>query len=457
MAAYSYFYKVPVRLFIISLLLCLFPGRIFPQVADQNQLIQEQEQQSLTKEDSIVFNQFLYYINQNRSIDALPINPYFLPPVFDGKFGFNYSLELPKNPYQEQMLFFRLPEDTLVFPSTTLGKTPFREKAFRDYLRNHMRSIRYSYADFGKAEPIEEIKPNIFENLFSVEPEIEFEKNEIDDGTQYIPKIRYWKYSGSSLLQVSQNDISENWSSGGTSNFNLLSIQNFTANYKKDGIQFNNFIEWKLSFNKNDKDEQFKIGEDLFRTYSDFGIRAFNDKWSYSSNLEIKTQLFAHSQGDPKIYVSNFFSPTQINMGILGMKYQLEKKSDKDRYRKTNFSIDVSPFSVQSRWIFNDKIDPGRHGIEKGKKYIINTGSTVNAKVTITFNRAVSFSSRFKFFTDYKKAVAESENELKLAFSQYFSTRIYLFVIYDDSKNKHKDLGHFQYNQLLSFGFNYKW
>jgi hypothetical protein len=232
-------------------------------------------------------------------------------------------------------------------------------------------------------------------------------------------------------------------------------------NYKKNKVQFNNFIEWKLSFytNPNDTLRNFRLGEDLIRTYSDFGLKAFNDRWSYSTNLEIKTKLMRNYQENSTEYVSSFFSPLQINMGILGMKYQIEKTSKKDKYKKYSFSADLSPLSVQYTWVADHNVDPGRYGIKKGERYLLDKGSTLNAKLIRNFNRQVTFTSRLKYFTNYEKVIVESENELNLSLNRFFSTRIYLYARFDDAKGIKRDntFGYLQFNELLSFGFNYKW
>ena len=45
-----------------------------------------------------------------------------------------------------------------------------------------------------------------------------------------------------------------------------------------------------------------------------------------------------------------------------------------------------------------------------------------------------------------------------LAISRFFSTRIYFHLRYDDGVEKTEDnKSYFQLNELLSFGFNYKW
>jgi hypothetical protein len=393
--------------------------------------------------------------------NKFPFNPVFLPAVFDGKFSDTISISLPDDPFQKQELIF--PE--LKIPLSILNPEEeyinrLRKNVSHDFVRNNMLLVKYSRADFpDEIERVEKIRPNIFRNLFNIETE--YENSGIDKSARFVPKRKYWTLNGSSLLQFSQNYISKNWYNGGIGNLNLLSVQTLTANYKKDKIQFNNFIEWKLSFytNPNDTLRDFRLGEDQIRTYSDFGLKAFNDKWSYSTNLEIKTKLLRNYKENSTEYVSSFLSPLQVNLGILGMKYQFEKKYKQDKYKKYNVSVDLSPLSVQYAWVSDKNVDPARYGIKEGDTFLLDLGSTLNAKIIVNFNRQVTFTSRLKYFTNYEKSIVESENELNLSLNRFFSTRLYLYGRFDDSPGakKDNDLGYFQLNELVSFGFNYKW
>jgi hypothetical protein len=391
---------------------------------------------------------------------GFPLNPYFLPVVFDGKFSDDISVPLPQDTLQKENTLFPVPEFELRIFNTDSVVNRLRKEAYRNFLRNNILSVKYSLKNFPeKVEKVEEIKPNIFQNLFTVDPEVE--KDNIDKSARFIPKRKYWVMGGNSLLQFSQNHFSDNWYKGGADNLNFLSVQSYSANYKKDKLQFNNLIEWKLSFytNSNDTLRNFRLVEDLIRTYSDVGFRAFNDKWSYSSNLEIKTQLFKNYTENTRDYISAIFSPIQVNLGILGMKYQIEKVSKKDKYKKFNLSADLSPLSVQYTWVADKKIDVKRYGIEEGKHHLLDIGSKLSSKVVVNFNRQVTLTSRFNYFTNYKKVIVESENELNISLNRFFSTRFYLYGRFDDSKGlkKNDSLGYFQLNELFSFGFNYKW
>jgi hypothetical protein len=423
---------------------------------------------SVNESDSISFfmESILDYVDLvSLMFDSIPYvredfgpNPYMLPPVFDGKFANDLSIHLPPLWKENQPLYI---PDTLHIRSE--GKRyvgRLRRNANRYLLSNHIELVKYTQNDFPKeVEKITEVKPNPFTHLF----EIGYNPGEeqVDVADIFKPKNIYWQKNGNSLIQFSQNYISDNWYKGGIGNLNLLSVQNYTANYKKGGMQFNNFIEWKLSFYTNPSDtlRSFRIGDDLLRYYGDFGLRAFNDQWFYSVNVEIKTQLFNSYKENSEEIISSPLSPLLVNIGILGMKYQLNKSFPKNKYKKLNLSADISPLSVQYTYVMDAKVDPARFGTKDNKRYLIDLGSTINAKLIINFNREITFSSRFKLFTNYEKTIIESENELNIMLNRYFSTRLYFYPRFDDSPGIVKDekLGYVQMTELFSFGFNFKW
>jgi hypothetical protein len=197
----------------------------------------------------------------------------------------------------------------------------------------------------------------------------------------------------------------------------------------------------------------------LLRYYGDLGVRAFRDQWFYSSNVEIKTQLFNNYKENSTEIISGFLAPVIVNVGILGMKYQTEKKFPKNKHKKVNISADISPLSIQCTYVGNKEVDETRFGIEEDKKHLVDFGSTINAKLIVNLNREISFSSRFKLFSNYKKTIIESENELNFSLNRFFSTRLYFYPRFDDSPGLNKDdkYGYTQISEVLSFGFNFKW
>ena len=152
-----------------------------------------------------------------------------------------------------------------------------------------------------------------------------------------------------------------------------------------------------------------------------------------------------------------------FNTGI-GMKYDLNKTFPNRRHKKLTLSANLAPLSYTFMYSTDKDIDLGRHGFKKNEatdKYnykLSQFGSTINATMTFQFNRNVSWYSRFYYFTSYDRMLGEFENRLTMAISRFFSTTISLNLRYDDAVEKKEDFdSYLQINELLSFGFNYKW
>ena len=350
-----------------------------------------------------------------------------------------------------------------VFPFPEIkGKTAFEKQldrsAYYYFVDHYPDKIQYFYWNKSKKLRPEPLKTNIFQEFFQVDNNPDFEL--ITGPDKYDPGWKFWFANGNHLIQFSQNYISNNWYKGGVGNLNLLSNQNLTVNYKKDKIQFNNFLEWNLSLFTNPVDtmRRTKIGTDLVRIYSDFGIKAFSERWFYSANLEIKTQLFNNYVENKLTVISALGSPLLVNIGILGMKYRLNKEFKHNKYKKLSVDADGSPLSVKIAYVGDKRVDPTRW-ITDGDKHKTDFGSLINSTLVYNFNKNVWMKSRFKYFTNYKRIEIESENELNMALNRYFSTRIYVYARFDDMAGipQDPDLGHIQMNEILSFGFNYRW
>ena len=143
------------------------------------------------------------------------------------------------------------------------------------------------------------------------------------------------------------------------------------------------------------------------------------------------------------------------------------------RHRNIKLNVNVAPFSYNYMYSSQKGIDMDlkRHGfkekdnaaelpddVNKYRNSQSQIGSKVEANMTFNINRNVSWTSRFYYFTDYHRITGEFENTFNLQISRFFSTRINLHLRYDDGVAKNEDFdSYLQINELLSFGFNYKW
>lgn len=388
--------------------------------------------------------------------DTLFYNPLFLPVIFNGEM-------LPPN-----LNFYNYTDDSvsgqLINRAETfapkLRRVEFIRAVRRNFYINYPDRVKYSAIDFDSNPPpitgediLEGFNP--FKEPISSQTSFSLEIPTIE-GAEI--KRKYWVLSGANSLQFSQNYFSDNWHKGGVSNLNINSLQKINLNYRKDKVRFNNTLEWQLSvFNApEDTLRRYSIGQDLIRYFADFGVDAFIKRWSYSANLEARTQFFNSCKPNTTELLSSFLSPLYVNTGI-GFKYELDEKSKEIRHRRIRMKLHLAPLSVNFKYVANDKVDVARFGIEENKKTSIDLGSTVINELTYDFNRYITWTSRLKFFTSYRNIESEFENTLDMAITNAFSTRLYLHLRYDDSVPEDPRFKHLQVNEMLSFGLNYKW
>lgn len=389
--------------------------------------------------------------------DTMFYNSLFLPIIFNGK-TLQHSLD-KYTPFASEKQQFVLIDANRTF-APRLQHNQFVQRIRNQYYVENPQKMDVSIYELDKIPGVatdeyvvEQYNP--FKELLSTEMTASIEAPDVQ--TVKTKRI-YWVKSGEHALQFSQNYFSENWHKSGSSNLNINSIQVMRANYRKDKVRFNNTLEWRLSLLNAPEDtlREVRIAEDMIRYYGDFGIDAYKKVWSYSANLEAKSQIFNNHPQNSDELRSAFLAPLYVNAGI-GMKYAIDKKSKKVRHRRTRFELSMAPFSMNYKYVGNDKVDVKRYGIPEEKNWLLDFGSTITAILTYNYNKYITWNSRFKYFTDYKKVESELENSLNMSLSSYFSTRIYLHLRFDDSVPADPKYRYLQVHETLSFGLNYKW
>ena len=393
--------------------------------------------------------------------DTVIFDPAFLPVVFNGKI-LSDDIDLRKQDTINQAQVFHLisPDSTFV-PS--LKKTEHVKNMRKLYYTINPMKIRLNALDFQNTPVLKEDiveKKNPFKELLAADNPIDATKPDIE---KIGIKPVYWIKNGSHKLDLTQNSFSDHWP--GENNINVYSEHRINLNYKKKKVYFNNMFEWKLSLQQMKADTVNKVNilDDLFRTYSTFGVNAFKN-WSYNTNLEIKTPLFnRYNVNDPKETRKRqraFLSPLEVNLGV-GMRYSKEITSKADKYRKFNITLDLSLLSLNYKYVGSNEVEVTMFGIEKDHRAKTDYGSTYTLNMAYSRNRYTNFSSRFKYFTNYERVYMEWENSLNFKLNNYFSTSFYLYVKYDDNvyRDQQKDrwARYFSYYQRLGFGLYYNW
>jgi hypothetical protein len=300
--------------------------------------------------------------------DTLFYNPLFLPMIFNGRMlPRDISFYNPDKDYEPGKL---IDKDKTFEPR--LERSDFIQKIRRNYYTDHPDRVKYSILNFESLPQVatdDEIVRetfNPFRELLRSETAYSLEAPGVELTTI---NRKYWVRSGEHSFQFAQNYFSDNWHKGGTNNLNFNSYHVLRANYKKDKVRFNNTLEWRLSvFNAPDDSlREYRIGNDLIRYYGDFGLDAFAKGWSYSMNMEAKSQLFNSYPTNSNQLRSALLSPLYVNAGV-GLKFNLDKKSEKVRGRRVRWDLALAPISLNFKYVSNDSVDVVRFGIPENKK-----------------------------------------------------------------------------------------
>jgi hypothetical protein len=393
--------------------------------------------------------------------DLIIVNPLFMPVLYKANHIMPFEEITLSQPYSPTNDW----QKPLIEPAKTLEREALRLKlqqiAYRYIQQNNISDFHYT-ADMLPSETTYfisgrgRIKPAPVEK-------VEAKPTELPSLPKFIPDRRYWTSSFTSDIKFSQAHVSPNWHKGGSSNFNVLARNQLLYDYAKNRTQIKNLIEINASMytTTNDTLHNYRFSEDMLRIYTNLGYKAFS-KWFYTMDFEFKTPLFANYQENTQQMQTALLSPFTVNLGI-GMKYDLVRKF-KRKDRSVTVAVNLAPLSFSYMYSMKDTIDLGRHGFPQNETTglyehaLSKFGSTLRFDMTVKPNRNVTWKSRFYYFTSYDRIIGEFENSLDLAISRYFSTLINLHLRYDDGVNKTEDYNTFlQTNEVLSFGFSYKW
>ncbi len=268
-----------------------------------------------------------------------------------------------------------------------------------------------------------------------------------DDFGIVVRRPNFWKIKTNLSLQFTQNHVSENWYKGGESNNALLGAVTIHCDFNNQKkINFDNCLEMKLGFQstRKDKEHKFLTNSDLLRMTNKFGLKAIKN-WYYTLMLQSWTQFCrGYRANDPRVY-SDFTSPFESLLTV-GMDYKLSKK---------NFSINatLSPIALKFKYVARRDLATA-FGLNPGRHNMWERGSNITANSTWTMFKNVTWTSRFYYFTDYDKTQIEWENTFDLKINTYLKVKFFVYPRFDDSapvKGKHS---YFQFNELLSLGFD---
>lgn len=238
--------------------------------------------------------------------------------------------------------------------------------------------------------------------------------------------IRAWNKAVVTNIGFSQSYF-QHWVKGGESSIAAHSDILAFANYKKNKVEWENYLRWKYGLIQSDKIDEFIRNEDLLELNSKFGLKA-SKHWYYSTQLNIKTQLFDGYtyKNNKKQRVSDLLSPGYLSLA-LGMDYK----------PSTHFSLLLSPLT--GRLIYMSDItdlDETVYGIDEGKHVWAQSGPYLRVKWNDKLFKSVNIDTSLELFSNYfnkaRNIDIDWSTSIDMRINYFMSTRLSFQLIYDD-------------------------
>ena len=263
----------------------------------------------------------------------------------------------------------------------------------------------------------------------------------------------FWKFSGNTSLQFTQNHFSENWYQGGENNYagnTTINLRLDFNNQKK--ITWGNLLEFQLGFQTSDSDERrvFRPTNNRICFTTNFGFQAFKTLY-YSAQVRIQTQVVPNYQPNTMNVTSDIFSPMDVTIAP-GFRYNIAY-GKKKRFTGT---LNIAPLAYSIRYCDRDNL-VRNFGIDEGHNSVHNFGPNVTLDTNWKICNQITWTSRVYWFSNLHYNKLEWTNTVNFSFNKYLSAQLYLYPRYDDSavRFKNENGKYFMFREYLSMGLNY--
>lgn len=200
-----------------------------------------------------------------------------------------------------------------------------------------------------------------------------------------------WKKSGDLTFNFSQVSFA-NWVAGGKNSVSGVTLFNYSANYAKERLNWDNTLNLGYGLLKEGTNDVIK-SEDKMDLSSKLGYKMTEEgKWFYSGLFNFRSQFangFKYPDTENKI--STLFAPAYITLA-LGADY---KPSD-------NFSLFLSPLSSKFTFVTDQELsDLGAFGVDPGKKFRAEMGGSLKSELKFPVVENVDVHTVLGLFSNY--------------------------------------------------------
>lgn len=262
-------------------------------------------------------------------------------------------------------------------------------------------------------------------------------------------KPNFWTFKGQFAVDLAQNYFSGNWPGRGENNYTTREYLKLYAMYdNKKRIFFENMLEATLGFNSSKTDTVHSVRTNTSDLHykGNLNLRAVKS-WSYSLQVDARTQLLRIFNNNSSHVKTDFGSPLILNVS-LGMRsnFNLFKK-------KVVGDLNIGTFAYNYRYC--DRADlAGGYGIKAGKHSLQDYGSRVDLNFNIAFIKNLTWRVESYFYTTYSRAEAQILNKFDFRFNKYLATHLEFYSRFDDSRERDDHHGYWMFRDYLSFGLS---
>lgn len=240
------------------------------------------------------------------------------------------------------------------------------------------------------------------------------------------PKL--WKKAGDFSINFSQVSFS-NWAAGGKNSVSGVALFNYSANYAKDRMSWDNSLNMGYGLMK-EQDRSVVKSEDKLEISSKVGYKMTEaGKWFFSGLTNFRTQFadgFNYTNKDNPERISTFFAPAYLTVAA-GFDY---KPTDK-------FTLFMSPLSGKFTFVADNELSAiGAFGVDPGKKFRAEMGGTLKSELKFKVVKNVDAVTNLTLFSNYLKNPQNIDVNwdfrLNMKINEYLSANLLTNMIYDD-------------------------
>lgn len=240
------------------------------------------------------------------------------------------------------------------------------------------------------------------------------------------PKL--WKKKGDFSVNFSQVSFS-NWAAGGKNSVSGVALFNYSANYLKDRMSWDNTLNMGYGLLKEQSRDLVK-SEDKLEINSKVGYKMTESgKWFFSGLTNFRTQFadgYNYTNKDNPDRISTFLAPAYLTFAS-GFDY---KPNDK-------FSLFLSPLSSKLTFVVDDELSAaGAFGVDAGKKFRAEMGNTLKSELKFAVMKNVDAVTNLTLFSNYLKnpqnVDVNWDFRLNMKINEYLSANFLTNLVYDD-------------------------